>query len=65
MDDGHEDPQALGRRLLQAIASRTIKEVLKQLAQELAGVASPRPGDPLGQDVLFAAGEQRSGAPEG
>ena len=65
LDDGHEDPQAWGRRLSQAITSRTIVEVLEQLAQELTRVASPRPGDPLGQDVLFGNGEQRSGALEG
>ncbi|MBB6017779.1 hypothetical protein [Deinococcus radiopugnans] len=65
LDGGHEDPQAWGRRLSQAVASDTIVEVLEQLAQELTRVASPRPGGPLGQDVLIAAGEQRSGALEG
>ncbi|CAM4416760.1 hypothetical protein [Deinococcus marmoris] len=65
LDGGHEDPQAWGRRLSQAVASDTIVEVLEQLAQELTRVASPRTGDPLGQDVLFGNGKQRSGTLEG
>ena len=57
LDGGHEDPQAWGRRLSQAVASGTIVEILTRLRDGLIP-ASPPVGGPPGQDVLFSHLEQ-------
>ncbi|AIZ45167.1 hypothetical protein QR90_08705 [Deinococcus radiopugnans] len=49
-----EEAAALGRRLIQAVSTRTAAEFLKQVGQELNRAVMPGAGDPLGQDRLIA-----------
>ncbi|WP_029481649.1 hypothetical protein [Deinococcus marmoris] len=63
LDAGQEDADVLGRRLVQAVSTRTKAEFMEQLRQELGRTATPGAGDPLERDVAVGSGEQLACGP--